>query len=193
MTGYAASCRRCGSASRNCSYSSKRRNGGSRQGREVSDDCFCLVPLLFLMVVGSIVATVLHALASLPASLARASPGVCAGVRPLARTYARHCHHGPCDAQRARLRDQNRDRAIQRLVGHFRVLNHDPPAMRILGNEPLSEHQRAVEAWLAESSGPSPTLLLPLTRAHAADARTAPGPSLADPGRVGATRPAHSR
>ena len=36
----------------------------------------------------------------------------------------------------------------------FRVLNPDPPAVRILGDEPMPEHERAIEAWLAEQGGP---------------------------------------
>ena len=37
----------------------------------------------------------------------------------------------------------------------FHVLNPDPPAVRILGDEPMPEHERAIEAWLAEQGGPA--------------------------------------
>ena len=41
------------------------------------------------------------------------------------------------------------------LSARFHVLNPDPPAVRILGDEAMPEHERAVEAWLANQAGPA--------------------------------------
>jgi hypothetical protein len=33
----------------------------------------------------------------------------------------------------------------------FRVLSRDPVGVRVVADEPLPQHERAIEAWLAEA------------------------------------------
>ena len=41
------------------------------------------------------------------------------------------------------------------LVARFRILNRDPPAVHVIGDEARPDHERAVVAWLGERHTPA--------------------------------------
>jgi hypothetical protein len=43
------------------------------------------------------------------------------------------------------------------LTARFRVLCRDPVSVRVVADEPMPQHERAVEAWLAERQAEAAT------------------------------------